>query len=490
MPDETTNGPDTLDTRPVMAEVSAMASDDFAADMVNELRTTRDEVLAAHGQNDLALYERLFRDDQVKACFGQLRDAVVAREVRVDAGGDGELDRAAADFVREQLAAIGFDDATKKMLAGVMYGYAVAECMWGTDGPFVTLERVKVRKAKRFGWDAEGHLCLRRGTKIERMPERKFWTFTASADDDDDPYGLGLGHWLYWPVWLKRNVLRYWGIWCERFSQATPVAHVPQGTAEPERQRILGMLGAVAAGGALVLPKGIELMLLQATSDSGGSYLAFIAKMDAGIAKIILGQTMTTDDGSSLAQGRVHAEVANRGAITNASLICESFMRTVATWLTEWNFPGAAVPLVYRDFSESEDLSASATRDQTLTGIGYRPTVERVREVYGEGYEPVPAQPAAAATGPNFAEAPQAVGDAIDAVLEGEGWRRVMGTQVGALEQLAADAPSLEAMRDRLDEMLAAEPVDLANSLARALFTARVAGNAEAEPDDGPEADD
>lgn len=479
--------PEPVDTRPVLAEVSAMAREDFAADLVNDLRTTRDEVLAAHGQHDLALYERLFRDDQVKACFGQLRDSVVAREVRVDPGGSSELDRAASDFVREQLAGIAFDDATKKMLAGVMYGYAVAECMWGTDGPFVTLEAVKVRKAKRFGWDAEGHLCLRRGTKNERMPERKFWTFTASADDDDDPYGLGLGHWLYWPVWLKRNVYRYWGIWCERFSQATPVALVPPGTAEPERQKILHMISAVAAGGSLVLPKAIELELLQATADSGGSYLAFIDKMDAAIAKIILGQTMTTDDGSSRAQGQVHADVANRGAIANASLVCESFMRTAAAWLVEWNFPGAAVPLVYRDFSESEDLDASATRDQTLTGIGYRPTVARVREVYGDGYEPVPPSPAAA---PSFAEGTPGVVDAIDAVLEGEGWRRVMGTQVGALEQLAARSSSLEALRDRLDQMLDAEPVDLANSLARALFVSRVAGNAEAEPDDGPEAED
>ena len=226
----------------------------------------------------------------------------------------------------------------------------------------------------------------------------------------------------------------------------------------------------------------------QAMKDSGGDYDRFIARLDAAIAKIVLTQTMTTDNGSSLSQAQIHYKVGQATAKSDADLICESFVKSIATWLTEWNFPGAKVPTVYRDFGEAVDLAQTAARDQALAAIGWRPTAERVREVYGEGYEYSPP----VAQGPMFGEArfaePLPGGhDAVDDLLT-NGWERVIGPEVADLERILGECHTLEQFRDRLGDLARRSPTQLADALARARFVARAAGNAEAETDDGPEA--
>jgi hypothetical protein len=109
--------------------------------------------------------------------------------------------------------------------------------------------------------------------------------------------------------------------------------------------------------------------------------------MDAAISKIVLSQTMTTDDGSSRSQAQVHENVADAVVKSDADLINESFMRGPLKWWTEWNFPGAQTPRLWRDIEPAEDLNLRAERDVKVKSLGFSPTEEYILEVYGEGWE-------------------------------------------------------------------------------------------------------
>ncbi len=469
--------------RPNLDEVSADVGDTERGDAwLEELRPTQDEVLLEHGRGDLKLYERLLRDDQVYPAFRQRRDAVVARELKVEPGGDAPIDIEAADFIRDQIAKVSFDRVTYKMLAGIMYGRGIAECLFGIDGSRVVLKGIKVRRTSRFGTTNGGALVLLKSQgKPEPMPERKFWTYTCGADDDDDPHGRGLGHWLYWPVWFKRNSYRFWLLFLEIFSQPTPIGTHPSSWKKEQQDRFLAQLEGIRAGGRLAVPAGVKVDLVTAARDSGGDYNTFVTLLNGTISKIVLTQTMTTDEGSSHSQAKVHQDVANVAAKTDSDLLTESFVDGPVRWLVEWNFPGAKLPLVYRDFTEAEDLTALATRDQTLAQVGYRPTAKRIQETYGDGYEPVPTPaPGGAAS---FAET-RSASDAIEEMMAGGEWRRVLGPEVARLEDLVEDAATLDEVRERLNELSLADPKQLTTSLAQLLFAARVGGNAEFEPDE------
>jgi hypothetical protein len=77
---------------------------------------------------------------------------------------------------------------------------------------------------------------------------------------------------------------------------------------------------------------------------------------------------MTTDDGSSRSQAEVHKGVADWVVKSDADLLCESFNRGPVAWLTEWNFPGAQPPRVWRHTEPAENLQARAER--VFSGAG------------------------------------------------------------------------------------------------------------------------
>ncbi len=391
--DEEVRAPARSGVGPLLGELGSEHTRAELARYAEEVAPHRDEVLRLHGSGDLRLYERLLRDDQVHTTFQQRRTAVIANPLRVDAGGDSPIDELAADDLREQLQALSFDRITYRMLAGLMYGYAVGECMFEPEGLHIRLANIRVRQARRFRFAINGNLIMV-SPEQRTMPPNKFWVFTCGADDDDNLHGQGLGHWLYWPVWFKRNADRFWALWLEKFASPTPTARGPAGMTDSEEQKLLDLLKAVTTGGRIVIPKGVEIELLEAARQAGGDFNLFVDKMDAAIAKIVVSQTMTTDDGSSLGQAKVHLDVQRAVVRSDAELVCESFNSGPARWLTEWNWPGAKTPIVYRDSEESEDLKLRAERDSIIASWGYRPTPEYVAETYGDGFVDAAATPA------------------------------------------------------------------------------------------------
>ncbi|MBU2532257.1 MAG: DUF935 domain-containing protein [Alphaproteobacteria bacterium] len=357
------------------------------------VRQMTDPILLARG-SDLDVYEEILRDDQVQSCFQQRRLAVIKAEWDVEAGGDDKASQMAAEFMREQLDAIRFDDTTLKMLKGLFLGYSVAECIWGKDGRHFTLDALKVRRAKRFRFDMDGGLrllTLHNSAEGELMPARKFWTFTAGADDDDDPYGRGLGYWCFWPVWFKKNNVKFWTLYQDKFSGPTSVGKYPPNATKEEIAKLLQAAGAVGRDSSIAIPEGMVIELLEAVRASSASYEPFYDRMDGAIAKVILSQTMTTDakaTGIGSGAANVHMDVREEVTASDADLICSSFNETVVAWLTAWNFPGATPPRVWRQTEPPEDLNSVAERDNKVKQLGFRPTPERITDTYGEGWEP------------------------------------------------------------------------------------------------------
>lgn len=442
----------------------------------------RDEVLATHGHGDFATYEKLLSDDQVQPCFKQFRIEVVSREWHVDPGGEAELDKTAADDLRAQLTRIGWDQTCYKMLSGRMYGFNVGECMLSINEStgLVQLDRVLVRRPGRFAFATadRGLMLKQRGTHVA-LPAQKFWVFACGSDSDDDPYGSGLGQSLYWPVWFKRNGLKFWAIFLERFASPTPKATVPPGTTEADRLKLLTLLGTIMNGGRIVVPRGVDVELVQAIRSSGGDFEQFCTRMDRAIAKIILLQTMTTDDGSSLSQAQVHESVLTAAAKADSDLLDESFARGPATWLTEWNYPRAKVPVVYRDFAAAIDLKAIAERDEILNRIGWAPTEQYVKSTYGDNYERAPRTPAPVSA-VSFAEA---LATAPNPFATPDGWTRVMGPEVTELEKILATCRTYTDVKRRLTELVHTDPAEFTELMARALFLARGLGEAGGELD-------
>lgn len=339
---------------------------------------------------DWGAYDEIRKDDQVKSCMEQRIRAVVSAEWDV-LPGDDEDPRSveAAEALKANLEKVGLDRITEKKLWCTFYGYQVAELVWGPVDGLIGFTRIIVRHGRRFRYDRDGafRLITFGRSDGELLPERKFWVTATGATNDDEPYGQGLADWLYWPTYFKRNGIRFWNIFLDKFGTPTAKATYRRGTPASDVAKIVEMLQAMATDSGFVVPEGVVVELLQAARSGTADYATLCGYMDEAIAKLCLSQTMTTQDGSSMSQARVHADVKLEVVKADADLLSDSFNDGPSRWWTDINFGSeVAAPRLVRLVDEEADLKVMAETDAVLDRQGWVRTEESFIDTYGDGY--------------------------------------------------------------------------------------------------------
>lgn len=466
-----------------------------------------DVVLQLQLGGDLRLYEDLLRDDQVSAAFGQRRSAVVSAAWTVQPGADDAASKAAAEHLELQLKRTGWDRVTDLMLYAVHYGWSVAEFIWDVQDGLLGWSAIKVRNRRRFLVTGSGRWFL--DTGIVDPANRiyadapYFWAINTGADNSDVPYGLGLAHQLYWPVRFKRDALRFWMVYSEKFAMPTALGKFKPGETLPMRAALLQALSAIQTEAGVTIPEDMVIELLEAKRTGSSDYGPLVQKLDGMIQKIVLGQTLTTEVGSTggnRALGGVHMSVRQDLVKLDADLICESFNAGPAVWLTAFNFPGATPPRVTREVEEAEDLAALATQLSILDKIGFRPTLEMVQTHWGadmeEKPEPPPMPPGAAGGFPPKAGQAEAraefaasVRDLFpdQSILDGAidlteaRFARLSNRMLQPVLEFAQDHTPQEMLEAMGDALPGWDADQLQEALARVLFVSKTWGRISAE---------
>lgn len=515
--DKTPPAPPLGEIAPIDDGVSPLRLDSLkATDPFVALLEPTDSVLKSKGGiANLQVYTELLRDDQVASTWAQRRLALTSCETVVEPGADDALSKSAAEALQRELDALNWDDVTDKALYAAFFGWGVAEIMWrpampGDASPNVCFDRVVVRDRARFRFDRLRRLHLwTTGSSWREMPERKFWCVVSGGDHHDQLYGLGLANALFWPVFFKRNDIKFWLIFLEKFGMPTAIGKMSQGQLDDPEQRKKGlaMLRQIATDAGVLVPtndKGEAIVeLLEAARSGAADYASLQRAMDEAISKVVVGQTMTTDKGAGgKAQGEVHERVAMRITRADSDLLCGSFNTGPVRWWTEWNFPGAKPPRVYRHTEPPEDLNARADRDGKIAALGYEPDESYIAETYGSGWkkkEPAvdPLQRMASMLDPGAlpGEAPQQFAEGEAAALAvlraarrqdqralydaarafSDQYRTVTGQRVEQVLRAAEFSEDPETFKRALDDILAEVPADGAMAkLMRALSGSRM----------------
>jgi phage gp29-like protein len=494
-------------------EIATLARD-ITAPIAGFTLSTRDDILARRGGGDgLRLYQDLARDGHAGSVLRKRRQAVVARPWGVEPASDAPADIQAAALLRAALGRINFDRACQGLLSSVLTGIAVAEVLWQDadlvieDAPrrrWIVPADIVVRNPRRFVFDREMNLRLltwENPTDGMTLPERKFLVARFWAEENEDPYGRGLGHDLFWPVYFKRNAVALWNALIEKFGLPFVYAEYPQGTPLGDRQMLLGALQDMARGAGLVVPQGTLIKFLEAGASgaaTGRLHAELVDVMDAEISKIVLGETLSTEMGANGARAasETHDGVRQELADQDADLLSAGPVAALARWITEINLPGASPPTVWRRAPEEPDLLARAKLDETLFKVGFEPTEDYVRETYGAGYRrvrgtapgmPDPVSPPGTdaqpdpAPDPAFAAGPEdAVGRIADRLVRDAG--AAQAHLLAAIRAEVEDAASFADLEVRLARLAGALPVrGIAEKLGPAFMLAWLAGAAEVD---------
>lgn len=325
----------------------------------NVILPNEDSVLSQRSGGDFKIYDDIARDDQVKACRQQREHALIATEWGIEPGDSSRAAQKAADRLADTLSRLEWDDKTRKMLGAIFYGYSVAEVLWSSDGREIGIADLKVRNRSRFGFLPSGELRMLTAANLtdgEALPPAKFWAFACGSD--------------------------------------------------PEKKRLLQALASIQSSTAIRIPEGMQIELLEATRTGIADYPSLYDRMNATISKVYLGHNASTESTPGKLGGKTPATRIRQDLVkADADLICGSFNRTVARWLTWYNDgPDVAPPKLWRKTEQPDDLKAAVETDKKLFDMGFKPTLKYITDRYGPGYvirQDAPPSPPA-----NFASRP------------------------------------------------------------------------------------
>ena len=432
-------------------------------------------------------------DSKVSAVLGQRIDGLLAAPLMIEPASDTPLDVAAADDLREQLQAIDMNRVSRALLHAIWYGYALSECLWAIDGRRVRLIDIRSRDPRliRYDWTTLEPLLVTRGQPGGiNLPPAKYILHRNPPRHGGQPFGLGAAHWCIWPVWLKRQAMRMWSVALEKFGTPTLVGKHLRDAPKSQVDALLATMAAAISASCIALPDDQDVAILAAAKSGtsggsggsgGGDFKAMVAALDRMIAEAVVGQHATSEIGQHVGTAQVQNETLQALIASDEHRLSECLRSTVATWLTAWNFPGAAVPRLRRDTAPPEDLEARARRDLYIAkASGRRPAADYVEEVYGGTWEETAPDPGADPARFAAAAAPtDAITGLVDQIIGEDIALQAAAATILPVEEAIAGATSLQDLRTRLDRIAQAPPPDaLAQLYARADFIAGMAGNA------------
>lgn len=186
---------------------------------------------------------------------------------------------------------------------------------------------------------------------------------------------------------LKRHSWASWDEFEKIFGIPIRIAKYLGGN-EGQKSEMIHWLEEMGSAAIGLFPQGTELEILEnSKNDAFNVYLQKIKRVDEGISKLILGQTMTTESGSSKSQAEVHERTLQE--------IIDADERTLLLWLNDHLMP----LLIHYDYPFTLDLKIGVEKianpkeqieiDSKLMSGGVALTANYIERVYGVEVESV-----------------------------------------------------------------------------------------------------
>jgi phage gp29-like protein len=394
-------------------EVANRLRDPFETNYLGILRTNDPLLLERSGGGAQAfeLYRDLKRDGKVFSGLQKRKLALISRAWQVDPIEDGDAGQRDAAIVLAMLKSVMFDKLCSELLDALLVGFVPAEIVWTVRDGLITPKRIKKRAQRRFVYvqtdphaEPELHLLTAANMLTGEVIEDKKFIVHRYNPEDDNPYGMGLGLQLYWPVFFKRKGILSWNKLNDRFGSPTPWGRYPNGAGDKEKGTLFEALKAMSNDGVIMTPEGMLIEMLESKLTGSISTQEQLCKyMDGWISEVILSQEATQQTGATGAASNEREDVRLDLVQADADLLSDTLNSTLIAWFCELN--GLAPCQVSRIVKKPEDLKAASETDKNVASMGFRLSLDAVREKYGQGWEvAATAEPADQKKPVNFAE--------------------------------------------------------------------------------------
>lgn len=471
---------------------------------------------APHEQAELLL-EIEDRDGHLVSLLNTRRLALAGLKWTVTPASAAKADVRVAQEITSHIRQIrGWSAAIQALAGACYYGWAPVEVQWTQSPGLVRPAQLRGRPHRWFRADPEHPdtwRCLSKAEPFRGEPlvPGQWIIHEAHAKGGDQATQRALGRPAAWMWCFKSYSVKDWLIFAETYGAPIRIGRFQPGTSERDLALLWRAVQALGTDAAAMLPASANIEFAGIQNGRAGIdvYKAMVEWAERTQSKIILGQTLSSDEGQSGTQalGKVHERVRQDLLVGDAVLLGETLtQQLLAPWVA-WQYGAdVAVPTFAFRTEPPEDQSARAKVLVDLSNLGMEipaqwlhntfgvPVPEKGEPTYRRPERPTPSvsaqelprKPLAATEEPDDNAVVDEIGDLASAALRG-GRREWEALRSALALFLTRRARSVDELPGLLVEALgAAQLGEWEDGLAEALLTADLIGRVQVAQDDQP----
>lgn len=292
------------------------------------------------------------------------------------------------DAVNELVEDGTFLEGCAALLDGIGKGYAVVELGWEYRDGLLRPERLTWRDPRFFQFDRVRLDTLRMCVDgeidgVELQPGR--FVIHQPRTRTGIPIRRGVARAASWAYMVQSFALQDWAAFCEVYGMPFRVGKYGAGASEADKRKLLRAVSSIANDAAAIIPESMLIEFHEVTGSQGEKVFgALIDYTDDKISLVVLGQTMTSKDGSSYGQAKIHDKVRLDIAQADARQLAQTVNRDLVRWFVSMNFgPQTLYPKVEWPIPEPEDMAAISSAVATLVPLGLKVSQREMRDKIG-----------------------------------------------------------------------------------------------------------
>lgn len=445
------------------------------------------------------------RHEHYQSVLSTRKLQVSGLEITVEAAGDEPELVKHADLVREVIGRDEFQDELFDVLDALGKGFSATEIIWDTSERQWMPARLEYRHPTWFTFDrADFDTLLLRGDNGEEPLKPVSWIIHKGKAKSGLTIRGGLARLAAWSFFFKSFTAKDWAIFCEAYGQPLRLGKYGPGASADDRDTLLQAVSNIGTDFAAIVPDGMAIEFVKAEiSGTHELYEKRSEYLDRQVSKLVLGQVGTTDAvAGGFSGNKVHNEVRADIEKDDARKLGVTVTRDLAIPLVMLNFgEQKRYPRVKIGRPDEVDVEKLVTNVTKLVPMGLKVGMAAMRDKIGAPApadddellvprQQRPAEDRQSAPEPErrsqAAARPFASGDAIEQSVDdmlGD-WEPLVQPLVAGLEGEIAGAQTEAEVKAILSRRaVTMDAGELAEALARSVFAARLAGEADQDLD-------
>ena len=298
------------------------------------------------------------------------------------------MDTRIVGAVHELIEEPGFLDTIGELTDGIAKGYSVVEPVWEYERKLLRPVEFKPRDQRWFQFDrvTMRELRLARDGSLDGEPiEKPTFIVHMPRSKSGIPIRRGFARAACWAFMLQSFALKDWAAFAEIYGVPFRVGKYHPGASNSDKQSLLRAVASIANDAAAIIPQGMEIEFIEAEGAKGEAVFGgLLDYLDKQVSKLVVGQTMTADDGGSMAQAVVHDKVRIDIKQADCRQLASTLNRDVIPWFISFNFgPQDEYPRITLPVPEPEDLKELTEGVARLLPYGLKVGQKQMREKLG-----------------------------------------------------------------------------------------------------------